>query len=54
MEDKMHERRFLVAYYRDTHLELVEEKTQRNGQMGSERQQGGVHIGVVVLPVLSL
>lgn len=31
--------------YKDTHLELVEETTQRNGQMGSERQQGGVHIG---------
>lgn len=26
-EDKMHVWKFLVAYYKDTHFELVEEKT---------------------------
>lgn len=36
---------FLVAYYKGTHFELVAEKTRQNGQMGSDRQQGGVHIG---------
>lgn len=26
MEDKIHDWKFLVAYYKDTHFELVEEK----------------------------
>lgn len=34
-----------MAYYKDKHFKLVAEKTQNNGQMGSDRQQGGVHIG---------
>lgn len=41
MEDKMHDWKFLVASYKDTHFEWVEEKTDG----GQHRQQGGVHIG---------